>query len=165
MRSIPTRFLLVSLLLLGVQAGVLRAATPVIGEQLFKDTNARIEDLFQYRNNPPKPPGPADNPFRINDVPVARAPAAGSNESAAGVAATHESPDETLLSQAYANLSFGGLLQVGDRLMLVINKATYREGGLLTVRVQGSPVYLRIVSLTKDSVTLGLNEARLTLHF
>jgi len=26
-------------------------------------------------------------------------------------------------------------------------------------------VYLRIVSLTNDSITLGLNEARLTLHF
>ena len=49
--------------------------------------------------------------------------------------------------------------------MLIINKTPYKEGSLLTVKVQGSSVYLRVITLTKDSVTLGLNQARLTLYF
>jgi len=33
------------------------------------------------------------------------------------------------------------------------------------VRIQGTPVYLRILSITRNTVMLGLGEARLTLHF
>jgi len=168
MNTRPTRILL-GLLALGAAAPALTAATPVIGAQLFQETNARIEDLFEFRNNPPKPPGPLDNPFRANNLPVLpeRVTTATTTPGTGTPAATgpQETPDEALLRQAYANLTFGGLLRMGDRPMVVINKATYREGGLLTVRVQGASVYLRIVSLTNDSITLGLNEARLTLHF
>ena len=156
--------LLCGLLALGAAASI-RAATPVIGAQLFQDTNTRIEDLFQNRNNPPKPPGPLDNPFRPMDAPIITDPSTtdGSNSSAGPV--IRETPDESLLRQAYSRLTFGGLLKVGDRPLVVINKATYKEGGLLIVKVQGNDVYLRIVKLTNDRITLGLNDARLTLDF
>lgn len=150
------------LLLTGAAALPVPAATPVIGSQLFQETNARIEDLFQHRNNPPKPPGPLDDPFRIGDAPLA------SNLNLTGDSTGPGSPgtsDETLLRQAARSLTFGGLLQIGDLQVLVINKASYKEGGILSVRLQGTLVYLRIVSITSNSVTLGLNEARLTLHF
>ena len=153
--------------LLGLLATGLRAATPVIGSQLFQETNARIDDLFQYRDNPPKPPGPLDNPFRTSGV-VAPPDVPGTTDNSGKPAADtgpRETPDEYQLRMAYGSLSFGGLLQMGDRPMVVINKATYKEGGLLTVKVNGAPVYLRIVSLTTDSITLALNEARITLHF
>ena len=52
-----------------------------------------------------------------------------------------------------------------DVQVLVINKASYKEGGILSVRLQGTPVYLRILRITANSVTLALNEARLTLRF
>lgn len=145
----------------------LRAAPPVIGSQLFQETNARIEELFRHRNHPPKLPGPEGNPFRTVD-PSAPLPAAGgpaTNASNPIDSAPRETVDEALLRQAYASLTFGGLLEVGDRQLVMINKATYKEGGLISVRVQNSMVYLRIVTLTKDSITLGLGEARLTLHF
>jgi hypothetical protein len=138
----------------------LRAATPVIGTQLFQETDARIDDLFQHRNNPPKPPGPLDNPFHVGDPP----PAASSSGGAAPTLPLG-TPDEVVLRQAASNLVFGGLLQVGDVQVLVINKASYKEGGILSVRVLGSLVYLRIISITSSSITLGLNEARLTLRF
>lgn len=140
----------------------LRAATPVIGSQLFQETDARIDDLFQHRNNPPKPPGPLDNPFHVGDPP----PAA-SSSATGGTAPTLPAgtPDEVVLREAAGNLVFGGLLQVGDVQVLVINKASYKEGGILSVRVMGSLVYLRIISITANSITLGLNEARLTLRF
>jgi hypothetical protein len=156
-----------ALALLVTVVPVAHPTTPVIGAQLFQDTNTRIEDLFGHRNNPPPPPGARDNPF----LPVEEEVAPGTknpnnkNEEAPLVVNANETPDEAKLRQAYSRLSFGGLIQVGERPMVVINKATYKEGGLLTVRIQGEDVYLRIISLTKDNITLGLNEARLTLRF
>ncbi|MEO6875287.1 MAG: hypothetical protein ABI222_10755 [Opitutaceae bacterium] len=139
-----------------------RAATPVIGSQLFQETNARIDDLFQHRNNPPKPPAPLDDPFRIGNAPLASAM---NLSGAPGVPAPLGVSDEAVLRRAAGVLTFGGILRIGDTEVLVINKASYKQGGILSVRLQGSPVYLRIISITGDSVTLGLNEARLTLHF
>lgn len=152
-------------LLTGAAALSVQAATPVIGEQFFQDTNARIEDLFQHRNNPPKPPGPLDDPFRIGDAPLASSlNLNGDSTSSSGVASLPPS-DDSLLRQAAGGLTFGGILQIGDVQVLVINKTSYKEGGILSVRLQGTPVYLRIISITGNTVTLGLNEARLTLHF
>lgn len=149
-------------LLLAGTALALPAATPVIGTQLFAETDARIDDLFHYRNNPPKPPGPLEDPFRVGDAPLANS----LNLNGTGTGPLPPgAPDDAILRQAAGGLVFGGILQVGEVQVLVINKASYKEGGILSVRVQGSPVYLRILSITGNSVTLGLNEARLTLHF
>lgn len=153
---------LCGLLLAGIAAGPLRAATPVIGAQLFADTNARIEDLFHFRNNPPKPPGPMDDPFRIGDAPLAN----NLNLNGTGTGPLPPgAPDDVVLHQAAAGLVFGGILEVNGNQVLVINKAPYKEGGILAVRMQGTPYYLRIVQITSNSVTLGLNEARIVLHF
>ena len=164
MKNSAHRILVVLAFAMGVFLS--RGATPVIGAQLFQDTNARIEDLFQNRNNPPKPPEPLDNPFRPMDEAIAGANnAAGAAGDSTATPLVRESADEALLRQAYSRITFGGLLQVGGRPMVVINKATYKEGGLLIVRVQGNDVYLRIVQLTNDSITLGLRDARLQLNF
>jgi len=151
--------------LAGAAVVPLRAATPVIGSQLFQDTNARIEDMFQHRNNPPKPPGTVDNPFRVGDAPLASNLNPNGNPAATETGPAPGTSDESILRQAAGVLVFGGILQIGDVQVLVINKASYKEGGILSVRLQGTPVYLRILSITPNSVTLGLNEARLTLHF
>jgi len=149
-------------LLLGGSATALRSATPVIGSQLFAETDARIEDLFHYRNNPPKPPGPMDDPFRVGEAPLA------SNLNLNGTGTGPLPPDasdDAILHQAAAGLVFGGIIEVNNAQVLVINKAPYKEGGILAVRLSGNPVYLRIVKVTPNSVTLGLNEARIVLHF
>ncbi|HNC24858.1 MAG TPA: hypothetical protein PLU52_11680, partial [Opitutaceae bacterium] len=113
-----------------------RSATPVIGAQLFQETNARIEELFHDRDNPPKPPGPLDNPFRLNDaaapnaaqLPGPKGATVAPDQSPDAQAAT---PDEAMLRMACAGLTFGGLIEVGDRLTVVINKANCKEGGHL----------------------------------
>jgi hypothetical protein len=163
MRLFPARWLLGPLL--AAVALPVRAATPVIGEKFFQETNNRIEDLFQHRNNPPKPPGPLDDPFRIGDAPLASSLNLSGDASSTGAATQLPASDDALLRQAAGGLTFGGILQIGDVQVLVINKTSYKEGGILSVRLQGIPVYLRITSITNNSVTLGLNEARLTLHF
>ena len=154
-----------TLLLALAAATSLSAATPVIGSQLFQETDARIEDLFQHRANPPKPPGPGDDPFHIGDAPPPVVPNAPGDTKPATMPGAPSAPDDVVLRQAASTLVFGGLLQVGDVQVLVINKASYKEGGILGVRLQGATIYLRIVNITSNSVTLGLNETRLTLHF
>ena len=160
MKMLPSRWSLTLLLALAATAS-LRAATPVIGAQLFQETNARIEDLFQYRINPPKPPASTDNPFKVGDAPLI----ATSNPGDPAATLPLGGSDEAILRQAAGTLVFGGLLQIGDVQVLVINKGSYKEGGILSVRVQGTLVYLRLITITANSVTLGLNEARLTLRF
>jgi hypothetical protein len=144
-------------LFLGTAMRPLPAAAPAPGAQFSLETNARIEDLFRYRSNPPRQPSPEDNPFRIGVAALA-------HQKPTGVPSPATS-DEDRLREAAGGLVFGGLLQAGGVQVLVINKASYREGGILTVRQQGSLVYLRILAITPNSVTLGLNEARLTLRF
>lgn len=161
MKPAPLHRWLPVLLALAAPAS-LPAATPVIGSQLFQETNARIEDLYQHRNNPPKPPSLLDDPFHVSDAPAASNPNITGNNTPVF---TPGASDEVVLRQAASTLVFGGLLQVGDVQVLVINKGNYKEGGILSVRLQGTRVYLRIVSITANSVTLGLNEARLTLRF
>ncbi|MDB6170585.1 MAG: hypothetical protein JWM88_3449, partial [Verrucomicrobia bacterium] len=119
MRTLRRKLLATALSLTAWSA--LRAATPVIGAQLFQDTNARIEDLFGHRNNPPKPPGPQDNPFRPVDALVSTAEnPSGNPRPGAEDPVVVETTDEGLLRLAYGRLSFGGLIQVGDRPMVVI---------------------------------------------
>lgn len=152
-------------LLLSAGAAALPAATPVIGTQLFQETNARIEDLYQHRDHPPKPLGPVDNLFRIPETALVANAGPGDSKGPPLPEVTPPSSDEAMLRRAVSTMAFGGFLQIGDREVVVINKQSYREGGILTLRVDGAPVYLRIVSITGNSITLGLNDARLTLHF
>ena len=50
-------------------------------------------------------------------------------------------------------------------MLAIINQATYKEGDILGVRLQGKPVDLNVRHVSSHSVTIGLNEAELTLQF
>jgi hypothetical protein len=158
-----------ALLLLSVLAGpTLRAAAPV-GAPQWKVTRARIEALFRLRNAPLPAPDPRLNPFRLASDPPIAAPAetegAGPGGEPTPPDAVPLSPDEALLTQAVATLKLNGAVQIGDRMLAIINQATYKEGDLLSVRLQGKPVDLNVRHISSRSVTIGLNEAELTLQF
>ena len=139
------------LLALLLPVAALRAAAPAISPR-FARTDAHIEALFRQRDQPPTPPGEHDNPFRIGgDTPAAKLPA-GASASA-------------ILLQVTSLLKVGGLVQFDGRRHVVINEETYQEGNILTVRVQGLPVYLHIRQITAHSVVLSLGETEATLHF
>jgi len=158
-----------ALLLLSVLAGpALTAAAPVAAPQ-WKLTRARIEALFRLRNAPRPAPDPRLNPFRLaSDPPVAalaESESVGPGGEPTPPDATPLSPDEALLKQAVATLKLNGAVQIGDRMLAIINQATYKEGDILGVRVQGKPVELNVRHISSHSVTLGFNEAELTLQF
>ena len=154
------------LLLSGLAGPMLPAAAPVSAPQ-WKLTRTRIEALFRLRNAPLPAPDPRSNPFRL----ASDQPAAADTESVAPGGeptppdATPLSPDEALLKQAVATLKLNGAVQIGDRMLAIINQATYKEGDILGVRLQGKPVDLDVRHISSHSVTIGLNEAELTLQF
>jgi len=157
-----------ALLLLSVFAGLALPAAAPVGAPQWKLTRARIAALFRQRNAPLPAPDPGLNPFRIASDPPA---ASAETESVAPGGeptppdATPLRPDEALLKQAVATLKLNGAVQIGDRMLAIINQATYKEGDILGVRLQGKPVDLNVRHVSSHSVTIGLNEAELTLQF
>lgn len=154
-----------SLLILGLGGFTvtgLHAAGPVLGAEHFKRTHDRIEALFHHRNVSPPPLAPSDNPFRPADEPASPlsiAPPGGERQ-------VSTLTDSELLRQAVATLKVGGLVVQGDQRVIIINQTGYKEGGLLMVRLgQNAPLYLRIVSIGRDNVTIALNDATATLDF
>jgi hypothetical protein len=159
----------IALLLLSGLAGPMLQAVPPVGTPLWKLTRTRIEALFRLRNAPLPAPDPRSNPFRLaSDQPAA---AAADTESVAPGGeptppdATPLSPDEALLKQAVATLKLNGAVQIGDRMLAIINQATYKEGDILGVRLQGKPVDLDVRHISSHSVTIGLNQDEQTLQY
>lgn len=133
----------------------------------FKQIRERINALFEHRNEPPEPPDPRYNPFRPpGAVPVAAGPAANARDPA--VAAQIPAPlssDLALLQQAVATLKVSGTFQIGGRSHLVINAKPYKVGEVIQTKVKGESVFLRVRAISRNSVTLGLNGAEMTLKF
>ena len=158
-----------ALLLLSVLAAPALPAAAPVGALEWKLTRARIEALFRLRNAPPPAPDPRLNPFRLaSDPPIAalaETASVGPGGEPTPPDAPPLSPDEALLKQAVATLKLNGAVQIGDRMLAIINQATYKEGDILGVRLQGKPVDLDVRHISSHSVTIGLNQAELTLQF
>ncbi len=130
----------------------------------FKQVNERIDALFEHRNQPPPPPDPKYNPFRL---PGAARPAAPLPEGVVADAAapTPQADNLAQLQQAAATLKVSGIFEKGGRSHLVINARPYQQGDVVQTLLRGETIYLRVKEITKRSVTLALNEAEMTLKF
>jgi len=158
-----------ALLLLSVLAAPTLPGAAPVGAPEWKLTRARIEALFRLRNAPRPAPDPRLNPFRLASDPPPAASAETESVGPGGEPTPSDamplSPAEALLKQAVATLKLNGAVQIGDRMLAIINQATYKEGDILGVRLQGKPVDLNVRHVSSHSVTIGLNEAELTLQF
>jgi hypothetical protein len=134
----------------------------------FKQVRQKIDVLFKNRGETPPAPDPRQNPFRpAGAVAVADAGRAAGASGEVNLPAVPEPPssDLTKLQGSVATLKIGGRLQTGGQLYLMINGKPYKENEVITTQVQGEPVYLRIRQISSREVTLGLNEAEMTLKF
>ena len=75
------------------------------------------------------------------------------------------STDLALLQQGAAQLKVNGFVEREGRVLLTINQALYKEGDVIKVTVKGQAVYLRISKLSRNGLTLTLNDAETTLRF
>jgi hypothetical protein len=132
-----------------------------------KQTKARIDVLFRHRNEAPAPVGPNQNPFRTSsDVPVPTADTSPAGQAAEVVEPPAPTSDDNLLKQAVATLKIGGtVILAGGQIHVSINQETYKEGGSIITRIQGTVVILNIRRITASSVTFALNDSVLTLAF
>jgi hypothetical protein len=130
-----------------------------------KQTKARIEVMFRHRNDAPAAVEPNQNPFRTpSDASSASSIAPGGQPTDTQPPAEPTS-DDVLLKRAVATLKISGTVVIGDQVNVTINQETYREGGNITVRVLGAPVYLHIRRITPNSVTFALNDSELIQPF
>lgn len=127
-----------------------------------KQTRARIEILFRHRNDSPPPLDPAQNPFRTSSDLSAAVTSSSPNT---GSQPAEPTSDDLLLKRAVATLKISGTVVIGDQVNVTINQETYREGGIITARILGAPIYLRIRRITPNSVTFALNDAELVQPF
>jgi hypothetical protein len=129
-----------------------------------KQTRERLEILFRHRDEAPVSSNPSQNPFRTpNDASATTDEnTTQPTESPKTIAPTSE---EALLKAAVATLKISGTVVVSDQINVSINQETYREGSVITARVQGIPVYLRIRRITNNGVTFVLNQLELVQPF
>jgi hypothetical protein len=130
------------------------AAPPPLSPR-FIQVRERINTLFQHRNEVPPPPDLRANPFRPAGaavVPGATSPTLPSN-------------DLSLLQQAIATLKVSGTVERDEQSYVVVNNRTYKKGDVVPARAEGEMVYLRVGDITRNTLTLTLNSAELTLKF
>jgi hypothetical protein len=127
----------------------------------FNQVRARVETLYQHRNETPPPPHPRTNPFR---PPGAVVPVAAGETPKPGLPPEPAS-DLATLEKGAATLKISGIFEIGGRSHLVINGRPYKEGDVVATQVNGDTVYLRVRTIARRNVTLTLNAAEMTLKF
>ena len=127
----------------------------------FNQVRARVEALYQHRNETPPPPNPRNNPFR---PPGPRAPATPTDRANPTVP-TEPATDLAILEKGAATLKVSGIFEIAGKSHLVINGRPYKEGDVVPTQINGEAVYLRVRTIGRRNVTLALNSAEMTLKF
>ncbi len=124
----------------------------------FPHTRARIEHLFQDRDAPPALPRKIINPFVPASMRLADADARKTI-----AAPTDVISDNAMLERVAPAVQIQGIIQVGGRPSLIINRKPFTEGDHLTVMYGTIPVVIVIKKITRETFTLGYGDATLTL--
>lgn len=128
-------------------------------------TKARISALLDQRLHPkPLPANPA-NPFYLAPKEAAGDPATPGGESPETpvIPESADLSDIDTIRKYAATLKIGGVLTFSGMLHVTINNTASKVGDTITVGHKDRPIYLRIVGLTPNELTLGLNDAMLTV--
>ena len=128
-------------------------------------TKARISALLDQRQHPaPLPANPA-NPFYLAPKEATGDPAASGQESpdTPVIPESADLSDIDTIRKYAATLKIGGVLTFNGMLHVTINNTASKVGDAITVGHKDRPIYLKIVSLTPNELTLGLNDAMLTV--
>lgn len=131
-------------------------------------TRTRIDALLSLRKTPVALPStPLPNPFYVPP-----APAPGAHEAAPETAlpdedvvlptAADESDADTLARLA-GGLRLAGYLLLNGQPHVTINGAISKVGDVVTLGAKDKPIYVQIVAITPQDLTLRLNEAVLTV--
>lgn len=165
-RQLPLLLLAASLL---AATFPLRAAAPTpAAPPAGKDRLAgRIDALLRPHLRPAPLPVVLPNPFLVIrgtvDFTEAHDPAA-SKQPAPPAADLPPLTDAEVLASCVARLKIGGTMQVNDLPQLLINQELYKEGDYVILEHKAALLYVQIVRLTPDEITLRLKEATQTIR-
>lgn len=165
-----TGFLLFSAPVLTAQAPA-AAATPKASDRFLR-TKAHIDALLKQRLNPVPLPAVLPNPFQASSGapanPIAGGP--GTVLLPPDQLVTPPEPekpltdDDEILAHYAATLKITGQMMVSGLPHLIINSSPYKEGGTILVRGNNdAQYYLKVIRIAPNELTLGYNNAVLTL--
>jgi hypothetical protein len=125
-------------------------------------TRKRIDALLEHRLHPVPLPANPPNPFyqtpkELLDEPAVAEPDTGP------VPETADISDIDTLRRFAAALKIGGVINRNGNLYLTINNTPCKVGDVITAGSRDRPIYLKLVTLTPNEFTLGLNEATLPI--
>jgi hypothetical protein len=129
-------------------------------------TKTRISTLLDRRMNPTPVAPNLPNPFyHPPDVPVGDAGrpgvlVPGGENPEMTVPAEPDEGDAATLARFVSTLKVSGLTTLRGILHLTLNGAVCKTGDIIPVEVKGHSVYVQVVKITPDELTLGLNEER-----
>jgi len=163
--------------LLLISTGLLLAAASVYGQasaasaaeikritDRYALTRARIDALLEMRLKPVPLPANPPNPFYQAPVEVIdqeTAPVADPAEILVPEAA--DISDIDTLRKYSTMLRIGGVITRNGVLHLTINNTTCKVGDIITVGHKDRPVYLKLLELSLNDFTIGLNDAKLAV--
>lgn len=122
-------------------------------------TKERIDALVNRRLKPEPLPDILPNPFQLGVA---------TPTNSAAVPQLPDEPalpnsDSEALTRYAAKLKIGGTIQLNGRIQLIINQSPYKEGDVIFVDNKDAVIYLQIIRLAPGELTLGFNEAVLTI--
>ncbi|HEY4302158.1 MAG TPA: hypothetical protein VGM73_14885 [Candidatus Didemnitutus sp.] len=122
----------------------------------IKRTKDRIAQLLGPKHDKSPPPANVPNPFRQ--------PGRLDSTNAEPVDAHPERGDADVLDHLVALIKVNGRVTLAGVPQVLINQLLYKEGDLVAVRSGDNPVYLRVVSISPTTVTLGMNKVEQTVR-
>ena len=125
-------------------------------------TKARIATLLEQRMNPAPLPASLPNPFYHSlDIPIAETPATTTPDIV--VPTGPDSSDADTLARFAATMKVGGLVNRNGQPHLMINSTLCKPGDVIPTGGRDNKIYIQVLRLTQDEVTLGLNQIEQTV--
>lgn len=126
-------------------------------------TRSRISALLDLRLNPAALPTNPPNPFYQPPAEVLAEQNTPTQDPNEVVPESSDISDSDSLRKFAGALKIGGVINRNDVPHLAINNTICKAGDIITVGTKDRPVYLKLVSLSANEFTLGLNDATLTV--
>ncbi len=127
-------------------------------------TKTRIAALLEQRIHPTPLPDNLPNPFYHSQVipPSDNAPVTPTDT--ALVPAAADISDADTLAKFVAGIKISGLVVLAGQPHLTINSTLCKAGDVIPAGTKDHPLYISVVHLTPEEVTLGLNQAEQTVR-
>ena len=151
------------------------AAAPIDMKRIserYALTKSRISALLAQRQNPTPFPTNLPNPFyRVPDQPPTDTSLGGGLPVGPGdpvdstvLPTEADESDAGTLVKFAAKLKVSGVTILNGQLLLSLNQTLSKTGDIIPYEINGHTVYIRVLKITPDELTIGLNQEQLIVR-